>query len=115
VRRWIGYTRLDTKEVVGALNAVYDVLTPYLNHFVASRRTTSKERIGARWKISREKKAKTPYERVLDRSDVSEDIKMKLRQEHEKLNPLTMKKDIDRRLQVMFNLQKHCGVPDLRG
>lgn len=48
VRRWIGYTRLDTREVVVALNFVYDVLTPYLNYFVASRRIVSKERIGAR-------------------------------------------------------------------
>ncbi|KKU07749.1 MAG: hypothetical protein UX10_C0006G0020 [Candidatus Magasanikbacteria bacterium GW2011_GWA2_45_39] len=48
VRHWVGYTRLDTAEVVAALNSVYDVLTPYLNHFVASRRIVSKERIGAR-------------------------------------------------------------------
>jgi len=38
VRRWVGYDRFDTAEVVTALNAVYDVLTQYLNHFVASRR-----------------------------------------------------------------------------
>ncbi|MBI4738928.1 hypothetical protein HY772_05200 [Candidatus Woesearchaeota archaeon] len=30
------YICLDTPETVDALNAVYDVLTPYLNHFVAS-------------------------------------------------------------------------------
>lgn len=113
VRRWIGYSRLDAKDIVVALNAVYDVLTPYQNHFVASRRTTTKERIGARWKISREKKAKTPYQRVLERLDVNEGVKTKLKQEHETLNPLVMKREIDRRLQVVFNLQKHCGVPKL--
>jgi len=111
VRRWIGYTRLDTREVVGALNAVYDVLTPYLNHFVASRRTTTKERVGAKWKITREKRSKTPYERVLERTDVNEETKAKLRQEHETLNPLTMKREIDRRLQTVFSLQKHRGTP----
>ena len=113
VRRWIGYTRLDAMEVVAALNFVYDVLTPYLNHFVASRRTVSKERVGARWKVTREKRSKTPYERVLERSDVSETVKTKLRLEHETLNPLTMKREIDRRLQVVFSLQKHCGIPKL--
>lgn len=111
VRRWIGYTRLDAFEVVTALNFVYDVLTPYLNHFVASRRIVSKERIGARWKVTREKRSKTPYERVLERTDVSETVKVQLRQEHETLNPLTMKREIDRRLQIVFGLQKRHGTP----
>jgi len=114
VRRWVGYTRLDTIEVVDALNAVYDVLTPYLNHFVASRRIVSKERIGARWKITREKKSKTPYTRVLERTDVSETVKNNLRLEHEALNPLTMKREIDRRLQTVFYLQKRHGTPIVR-
>lgn len=111
VRRWVGYTRLDAAEVVVALNAVYDVLTPYLNHFVASRRTTTKERIGARWKIAREKQSKTPYARVLERTDVSEATKTKLRREHEVLNPLAMKREIDQRLQAVFSLQKRHGIP----
>lgn len=113
VRRWVGYTRLDAVEVVTALNAVYDVLTPYLNHFVASRRIVSKERIGAKWKVTREKRSKTPYERVLERTDVSETVKTTLRNDHETLNPLTMKREIDRRLQTVFALQKHCGTPEL--
>lgn len=113
VRRWIGYTRLDAVEVVEALNSVYDVLTPYLNHFVASRRTTTKERIGSKWKVTREKRSKTPYERVLERNDVSEETKTKLTQEHETLNPLTMKCEIERRLQIVFTLQKRHGIPVL--
>ena len=113
VRRWVGYNRLDVKKVVEALNTMYDALTPYLNHFMASRRTVAKERVGARWRITREQKAKTPYLRVLERSDVGEEVKIKLRQEHETLNPLTMKGEIDRRLQAVFNLQKHHGMPSL--
>ena len=75
VRAYVGYERLDVRTTVGALNELYDVLTPYLNHFIASRRIVSKERIGARWKVTREKVAKTPYRRVLERSDVSEEVK----------------------------------------
>ena len=114
VRRWIGYTRFDAKEVVDALNAVYDVLTPFLNHFVASKRTVSKERVGARWKITREKKSLTPYQRVLTRDDVAEDVKAKLRQEHERFNPLVLKREIDRRLKIVFTLQERHGEPRLR-
>jgi hypothetical protein len=114
VRRWVGYSRLDAREVVDALNAVYDVLTPYLNHFVASRRIVSKERVGAQWKVKREPMAKTPYQRVLERNDVDEKVKMKLRNMHETLNPLAMKTKIDRRLEKVFNLQKHHGKPNLQ-
>lgn len=112
VRRWVGYARLDAPKVVDALNAVYDVLTPYLNHFVASRRTTKKEKVGARWKITREKIAKTPYQRVLERTDVSDMVKKKLQQVHQTLNPFTMKQEIERRLDIVAKLQKYHGIPN---
>lgn len=113
VRRWVGYARLDTMEVVAALNAVYDVLTSYLNHFVASRRIITKEKIGARWKVTREKIAKTPYQRVLERTDVSNEVKTKLQQLHRMLNPRTMKTEIDKKIDIVARLQKHHGSPKL--
>ena len=109
----MGYNRLEAENIVEALNEAYDVLTPYLNHFMASRRIVSKQRIGAKWKITREKNAKTPYLRVLERTDVTEEVKAKLKQEHETLNPLVMKREIDRLLQIVFNMQKHQGRPSL--
>ena len=112
VRKWVGYSRFDMPEIVDALNALYDVLTPYLNHFVASRRIVSKERMGARWKVIREKTARTPYQRVMDREDVSDDIKMKLRETHETLNPLLMKREVDRRIDLVFAVYKHHGKPN---
>lgn len=111
VRAYVGYERLDVFEVVEALNALYDVLTPYLNHFIASRRIVSKERVGARWKVTREKIAKTPYQRVLSRADVSDDVKDKLRTEHAKLNPKTMRADIDRLTLWVFAVQRRYGTP----
>lgn len=113
IRRWIGYTRFDAREVVEALNAVYDVLTPFLNHFAASRRIVAKERIGARWKITREKTSLTPYQRVLARQDVPIGVKHKLAAEHERLNPLVLKREIDRRLQIVFTVQRRHGQPKL--
>lgn len=113
VRRWVKYARFDAPEIVVALNAVYDVLTPYLNHFVASRRTTSKERIGAKWRITREKKSLTPYLRVLAREDVSDEVKEKLKQEHDRLSPLVLKREIDRRLKRVFAIQKATRVTNI--
>lgn len=110
VRAYVGYERLDVHETVDALNDLYDVLTPYLNHFIASRRIVSKERIGARWKVTREKVAKTPYQRVLERSDVSDEIKDKLRDEHVTLDPATMKKEIDRLTERVHAIQRRYGT-----
>lgn len=112
VRRWVGNARLDVREVVDALNAVYDVLTPYMNHFVTSCRTIKKEKIGSKWKITREKKALTPYQRILNRKDVSAQVKAKLRQEHEELNPLFLKEEIDLRMRKMFTLLMQHGKPE---
>lgn len=111
VRAYVGYERLDVREIVDALNDLYDVLTPYLNHWVASRRIVKKERIGARWKVTREKVAKTPYQRVLERNDVFEDVKEKLRAEHATLNPKTMKADIDRLTKRVHDTERRYGTP----
>ena len=111
VRAYVGYERLDVRKTVDALNALYDVLTPYLNHFIASRRIISKERIGARWKVTREKIAKTPYQRVLEREDVSDEVKNKLRTEHATLVPSSMKKEIDRLTKRVHDIQRRYGTP----
>ena len=110
IRKWVGYARFGAVEVVLALNHLYDVLTPYENHFIASRRIIAKERVGAKWKITREKKSLTPYERVLLRDDASDEAKAKLRAEHETLNPLIQKREVDRRLQRVFDIHKRFMV-----
>jgi hypothetical protein len=111
VRTYVGYERLDVPQVADALNDLYDVLTPYLNNFIASRRIVSKEQISSRWKITREKVAKTPYQRVLERTDVSDVVKDKLRAEHATLNPKTMKADIDRLTERVHAQERRYGRP----
>ena len=110
VRVYVGFARLDAREAVNALNDLYDVLTPYLNHFIASRRIVSKQRIGARWKVTREKVSMTPYQRVLARNDVSEEIKAALRAEHSTLDPKIMKAEIDRLKKRVHDVQRQYGT-----
>lgn len=109
VRTYVGWQRLDVQKTVAALNDLYDVLTPYLNHFVASWRIVSKQRIGARWKVVREKIAKTPYQRVLLRSDVSLEVKASLEGEHAPLDPKVMQTEIDRLIKRVFTIQQRYG------
>jgi hypothetical protein len=103
VRKWLGYDRFDTPTLVPLLNAFYDVLTPFNNHFVSNRRIISKQRVGARWKITREAVAKTPYDRMMERSDVSSEVKTKLQTVHESLSPVTLRQEIDRRRKKVFD------------
>jgi hypothetical protein len=102
VRKYLGTIRLDAKECVDALNELYDVLTPYLNHWCTVRRKLGDGK--------REKKALTPYARMLAREDVSSEVKEKLRVEHAALNPLVMKVEIDKRLERVIYLQKKHGT-----
>lgn len=113
VRKTVGYMKLDCPEAVDALNRLYDVLTPYLLHFVAVRRQTSKERIFSRYRRTYEKRPKTPYQRILEHPAVIGEAKEKLCREHVQLNPLVLKKEIEKRLQILYNTQKRFGNPFL--
>ena len=109
IRKTIGYITLNCPEAVDALNDVYDILNPYLLHFIAVRRMTSKEKLSSRYKRTYEKVAKTPYLRILEHESVSEEVKINLKAEHSKLNPLILKQEIDRRLKTLYAVQRRFG------
>lgn len=109
VRKMVGYITLDLKEVVKPLNDYYDVLYIYLMHFVAVRRMLGKEKVGSKYRRIYEKIAKTPYQRILEHPAVSKEDKEKLKREHEKLNPLVLKKEMEKRLKKVYYIQQRFG------
>ncbi|MEK6947571.1 MAG: hypothetical protein AABX32_08250, partial [Nanoarchaeota archaeon] len=109
IRKMIGYANLDCREVVQYLNLYYDVMIPYLMHFVAVRRMLGKEKILSKYKRIYEKIPKTPYQRILEHKSISEEVKEKLRQEHSKLNPLILKKEMEKRLKKVYDIQRQFG------
>jgi len=116
VRKYLGYRRFDCPEVVPLMNDFYKVMGLYRNHFKAVRRQTEKVRIGAKYVRKYEKVALTPYRRLLDHVAVDESVKDTLRSEHASLNPLVLKREMDRLLAVVNNGQtRHnhrlCGCP----
>lgn len=106
IRRYLGWERLDTIETLPSLNELCDTVTLYVNHWKAVKRMTSKERVGAKYKRTYEKSAMTPYERVLAREDVAEDVKEKLQKEHEMLNPLSLLEKIATLKKKIYELTK---------
>ena len=106
VRKYLGYVRFDCPLVVPMMNELYAALALYLNHFQAVRRTETKERIGAKYKRTYEKVAKTAYTRMLEHPVVSDAVKERLRADHEKLNPLLLKRELDRLIGKILKVQK---------
>ena len=94
-RKHLGYTRMDDISFVSTSREILRVACLLHNHFRPVRRMISKERVGAKWKRKFEKVSRTPYQRVLDHPKVSKSDKEKLRTEHEKLNPLVLKQELD--------------------
>lgn len=111
IRKAVGYITLNCPEAVDALNLLYDVLAPYLLHFVAVRRIVEKEKLSSRYRRVYEKTAKTPYQRILEHPAVSAEVKEKLRAEHTKLNPLILKKEIEQRRRAVYDIQHRYGNP----
>jgi len=111
VRKYLGYIRIDQIELIPIVDELYEILELYLNHFQAVRRTLTKERIGAKYKRTYEKIPLTPYQRMLEHKDVSEEVKEKLRAVHAKLNPLLLKREIDRITAKLLKVRKMAAEP----
>jgi hypothetical protein len=106
IRRHLGWERLDAIETLSLVNELCDKVNIYSNHWKAVKRMISKERVGAKHKRTYEKRAMTPYQRVLAREDISEEIKEKLRKEHETLNPLNLLREIATLKKKVYELTK---------
>lgn len=94
-RAHLGYARLDDIEMLPLAQEILRIACLLGNHFRPVRRMISKERVNSKWKRTFEKKSKTPYERLMEREDVSEEVKKRVRAEHESLNPLALKEELD--------------------
>ena len=105
IRRFLGYSRIDCEDAIVIMNKFYDRLELYINHFVPSRKCIEKIKIGSKYQRKYDK-AKSPYMRVMKHNDVSEEIKSKLKKEHELLNPLLLKKEIDKLIKEIFKIQR---------
>lgn len=90
IRKYLGWERFDDITILPLVNELCEAVTLYVNHWKAVKRMVSKERVGAKYVRTYEKRAMTPYERVMARLDVTADAKEKLRIEHERLNPLLL-------------------------
>jgi len=112
VRQWLGYDRFDNPRVVSLLNDLYcNEWRLFQNFFCPSVKLLDKKRVGSKT-IKIHDSPKTPYQRVLESSHVSQEIKTDLATRFVSLNPFTLREFIERKLKNIFQScykQTICG------
>lgn len=104
VRRLVGYVRYDTSEEQNLLNDLYyNEQRLYKNFFQPQNKLILKERFGG--KVHRVyDKAKTPFQRLMNSPEVSQTKKQELRTIYLSLNPAELKRNIDKKLDMLYKL-----------
>lgn len=106
VRKIMGYDRIEEERFVNLMNDLYrNELRLYMNFFQPVMKLVEKKRVGAHGeKIKRiYDTPKTPYQRVLDCPEVSEEAKEKLRRIYEGLNPAHLRRTIIAKVKYLRN------------
>ena len=94
VRHTVGYDSRETEQKQTLLERIYEHLRLYINFFQPSFKLIAKKRMGNRT-IKRYDTAKTPYQRILERKDISLEAKAKLMNMYVQLNPAELRRQID--------------------
>ena len=105
VRHTVGYDRWETKQELALLESIYDDLRLYINFFQPSLKLIAKERIGNKTS-KRYDTAKTPYQRVLERQDISLEAKARLVQFYVQLNPVELRRQIDQKIAQLWKISR---------
>lgn len=89
-RRWLGYERLDHRELTPLVNYYFrDVVCPLINHYYPTFKLVDKIRVKSQTRrIYRD--PVTPYARVMASPYVKDEIKQRLQKVHGSLNPLDL-------------------------
>jgi hypothetical protein len=87
VRKWAGYIRIDTEEILATLKELYKVLEIYINHFLPSMKCIEKIRYNISHSSRRYDDAKTAYQRFMEHPDIDFEAKRKMKTFHQTLNP----------------------------
>jgi hypothetical protein len=105
VRHTVGYDRWETKQELTLLECIYDDLRLYINFFQPSLKLIAKEQIDKKT-LKRYDTAKTPYQRVLDRKDISLQAKARLVNLYLQLNPAELRRCIDQKTAKLWKISR---------
>jgi hypothetical protein len=102
VRHLIGYDRLDSQEQYALLASIYQDWRLYVNFFQPVLKLSRKERIGNKL-IRKYDTARTPYQRVMERDEISLARKAHLLNLYLPLNPVELRQRIDQKILQLWS------------
>jgi len=106
IRHWIGYDRFDNQKQLDAINDLYrNELRLFNNFFSPVMKILSKEKVNNSVCKKKYDEAKTPYQRLMESSQLSQEKKRDLEKLYLSLNPVELKKTINRKLKNIKKLQ----------
>jgi len=109
VRKLVGYHRYDTEHELRVLNLLYEKSDLLDNFFIASAKLSEKIRDDKGRVIRRvHDKPQTPYQRLMGCDEILEQTKKKLKNIYESLNMIELRRQIDKNLQNLYEVQTLC-------
>lgn len=110
VRRVVGYDRYSSRAALERLNMLYDCLRLYVNFFQPVMKLVAKTRHGAKvHKVYDE--ARTPYQRLLESSVLTEAKQQQLATSYHSLNPIALLRQINQNLERLWALADRPAAP----
>lgn len=104
VRQLLGYDRFDNPELVPVINDLYiNEWSLFTNYFCPTLKLKEKLRINSRY-CKKYEPPQTPYQRLIDSKDVSDEAKKTLEAVYNSLNPFKLKRQIDDKLKAVFHI-----------
>ena len=114
VRQLFGHDRFEHQPLVALMNKVYENWNILQNHFRPTFKLRSKEKVRSRYRRRYEKPC-TPYQRLIQRLELTPQARHRLKTQHQQLNPLLLKKEIEHHLEIFFtavgNLNREATNP----
>ena len=103
VRQLLGYDRFDKPELVDLINDLYKhECSLYNNFFCPTLKLKEKLRVNSKY-VKKYYPPKTPYHRLLDSAQLTQEAKLFLSVTYQSLNPFKLKKIIESKLKMIFN------------
>jgi hypothetical protein len=106
VRQLLGYDRFDNSELVPVIDDLYiNEWSLFTNYFCPTLKLKEKLRINSRY-CKKYEPPQTPFQRLIDSKDVSDEAKKTLEEIYNSLNPFKLKRKIDDKLKAVFHIVK---------
>lgn len=97
-RQLLGYVRLENPELVPLINDIYaNEWSSWKNFFCPTLKLKEKIRVGSKT-VRKYHRPQTPYQRVLESPDISNEVKQMLKLRFESLDPFDLRERIEQKL-----------------